>query len=82
MPTEIKIGPGVLTDSPLGAFGVIDVDARPGLPLTVRLGVDDGEERRYTLSLGDTFPVRGELWRLDRVEDPDGDYRVYLRKVV
>lgn len=59
---------------------MIHVDARPGYPLTVRLGVDDGEERQYTLEPGDTFPVHDETWVLDRVDDPSGNWRVVIRK--
>ncbi|WP_374224470.1 DUF6406 domain-containing protein [Streptomyces sp. ISL-94] len=81
MTAEISLRHGVMTRAAIGRFGVIHVDARPGYPLTVRLGVVAGEERRYTLQPGDTFPVRDELWVLDRVEDPTGDWRVYLRKV-
>ena len=80
MTGEISIRHGVPRRAATASFGVIHVDARPGHPLTVRLGVKDGEERRYTLEPGDTFPVRDELWVLDRVDDPSGDWRVVIRK--
>ncbi|WP_331766240.1 DUF6406 domain-containing protein [Embleya sp. NBC_00896] len=81
MTVEIIISRGRPTQTDIAFFGVIDVDARPGHPLTVRLVVEDGEERRYTLEPGDTFRVRDELWALDRVEDPDDDWLVFIRKV-
>ncbi|MFI6588586.1 DUF6406 domain-containing protein [Embleya sp. NPDC050493] len=81
MTTKIVLRHGVPRRTVLGSFGVIYVDARPDHPLTVRLGVYDGEERRYTLEPGDTFAVQDELWVLDRVEDPGGDWRVFIRKV-
>ncbi|MFG3532446.1 DUF6406 domain-containing protein [Streptomyces sp. NPDC047917] len=81
MASEISIRRGAPTRAAIALFGVIDVDARPGYPLTVRLGFDDGEEHRYTLEPGDTFRVRDETWVLHRVEDPANDWRVFIRKV-
>ncbi|MET8293323.1 DUF6406 domain-containing protein [Streptomyces sp. NPDC005180] len=81
MASEISIRRGAPTRTSIAFFGVIDVDARPGHPLSVRLGFNDGEERRYTLAPGDSFPVQDETWALDRVEDPAGDWQVILRKV-
>ncbi|MER7733127.1 DUF6406 domain-containing protein [Streptomyces erythrochromogenes] len=81
MTTEIIISRDAPTRNALGFFGVIDVDSRPEHPLTVRLVVEDGEERRYTLEPGDTFPVRNEMWALDRVEEAHDDWRVFIRRV-
>ncbi|MFD4242211.1 DUF6406 domain-containing protein [Streptomyces sp. NPDC058525] len=81
MTTEIWLRRGIPHQEDFAFFGVIHVDARPDHPLTVRLGVNADEERRYTLEPGDTFPVRDELWTLDRVVDPSGDWRVVIRKV-
>ncbi|WP_327255103.1 DUF6406 domain-containing protein [Streptomyces sp. NBC_01244] len=81
MASEVSIRRGAPTRTSIALFDVIDVDARPGLPLTVRLGFDDGEEHRYTLEPGDTFSVRDETWVLDRVEDPAGNWRVFIRRV-
>ncbi|MFF3724816.1 DUF6406 domain-containing protein [Streptomyces erythrochromogenes] len=80
MTTEIWLRRGIPHRDDNASFGVIHVDARPDHPLTVRLGVNDIEERRYTLEPGDTFPVRDETWTLDRVEDPSGDWQVVIRK--
>ena len=66
----------------IGRFGVLNVDARENNPLVVRLGVVDDEEHRYNLRLGDTFPVRDQTWRLDRVDNPGGrDWTVTLSRV-
>ncbi|MGW7345615.1 DUF6406 domain-containing protein [Streptomyces sp. NPDC054854] len=81
MTTEIFVFRGVPTPTALAFFGVICVESRPGFPLTVRLVVDDGEERKYTLEPDDTFSVRGEPWKLDHVDDPAGDWQVCFRKV-
>jgi hypothetical protein len=59
---------GIQANEGIGSFGVIYVDAREGHPLKVRLGVVTDEEHRYTLSVGDTFPVRDQTWRLETVE--------------
>ncbi|MES9511795.1 DUF6406 domain-containing protein [Streptomyces sp. NPDC000609] len=81
MLAEVVISRGSPRQTAIAFFGVINVDARPGHPLTVRLVVEDGEERRYTLEPGDTFPVRDEHWELDRVENPADDWSVFIRKV-
>jgi hypothetical protein len=80
--SEIKLWRGVQANEDIGSFGVINVDAREGHPLTVRLGVVADEENRYTLQPGDTFPVRDQTWKLDRVDDPgESDWTVVLTRV-
>lgn len=40
------------------------------------------EEHRYTLHVGDTFPVRDETWAFDRVDHLESEqWVVVLRKV-
>lgn len=79
---EIHLQHGRQRNTTIGSFGVIYVDAREGHPLTVRLGVAAEEENRYTLRLGDTFPVGDQTWRLDRVDDPGTrNWTVVLTKV-
>ncbi|MEV5704681.1 DUF6406 domain-containing protein [Actinoallomurus sp. NPDC052274] len=79
---EIILWDGILANEDIGSFGVIHVDARDDHPLVVRLGVVDDEEHRYSLRLGDTFPVRGQTWKLDRVENPRSpDWTVVLTRV-
>jgi Family of unknown function (DUF6406) len=79
---EIVLRHGLQANVNIGRFGVLNVDARENNPLVVRLGVVDDEEHRYNLRLGDTFPVRDQTWRLDRVENPGGrDWTVTLSRV-
>jgi hypothetical protein len=79
---EIILWHGVSANEDFGNFGVINIDARENHPLVVRLGVVDDEEHRYNLSPGDTFPVRDQTWKLDRVENPSSrDWTVVLTKV-
>ncbi|MFJ2593417.1 DUF6406 domain-containing protein [Streptomyces erythrochromogenes] len=62
-------------------FVAIHVHAPAGLPPTVSLGVVTDEEKDYDLRVGETFPVRGETWVVDRVEDQSSPgYRVFIRK--
>jgi uncharacterized cupin superfamily protein len=73
---------GIQADEDIGSFGVIYVDAREGHPLRGRLGVVTDEEHRYTLSVGDTFPVRDRTWRLETVENArTKDWAVVLSPV-
>ncbi|MET8679854.1 DUF6406 domain-containing protein [Streptomyces sp. NPDC004647] len=73
---------GIQASSDSGRFSVIYVSARPGQEVKVRLCVVSDEEHRYTLNIGDTFPVRDEIWQLSRVEDlPSDDWTVVLDKV-
>lgn len=58
------------------------VHAPEGVPLSFSLFVVADGEHKYTLGIGDTFPVRGETWALDRVENlPDSGRWVVLTKV-
>ncbi|WP_371577838.1 DUF6406 domain-containing protein [Streptomyces sp. NBC_01314] len=76
--SQICLTAGIQRNTDIGSFGVIYVDARAETPLTVRLVVSGAEENRYNLHLGDTFPVGEDTWYLDRVEDPTGDWAVFL----
>ncbi|MFF4580623.1 DUF6406 domain-containing protein [Streptomyces sp. NPDC001373] len=78
---EFSLRPGVPRQTSSCFFGVLRVESFPGSPLTVQLVVDDGEERQYALEVGDTFPVCGELWVVDRVEGEVDAWQVCLRKV-
>jgi hypothetical protein len=79
---EVSLKHGHLANLDAGRFGVIDIDARDDHPLTVRLGVVADEEHRHTLRLGETFPVRDQTWKLDRVDNADkSDWTVVLTRV-
>ncbi|KRD18973.1 hypothetical protein ASE41_19575 [Streptomyces sp. Root264] len=79
--SEVRLVHGIPAFEDGIQFGVIHVDARPGVPLTVRLGVAADDERRYTLEVGDSFAVRAENWKVDRVENPGSDdWCVVLKK--
>ncbi|MFI7295452.1 DUF6406 domain-containing protein [Streptomyces sp. NPDC050121] len=80
--SEVRLVHGVPVFDDGIQFGVIYVYAPPEGPLTVRLGVAAGGERRYTLEVGDSFLVRAETWKVDRVENPgSNDWCVVLKKV-
>ncbi|MFJ8162353.1 DUF6406 domain-containing protein [Streptomyces sp. NPDC096136] len=81
MINEVRLWHGTSGESDNGWFAVIYVYAPPGGPLTVRLVVDAAGEQKYTLGVGDTFPVLNETWMLDRVDNPESDdWVVILRK--
>ncbi|MCO6011028.1 hypothetical protein NE236_39340 [Actinoallomurus purpureus] len=79
---RIFLSNGIQANEDIGSFAVIHVDARADHPLTVRLGVVTDEEHRYTLSPGDSFPVRDQTWRLEPVENAGSrDWIVTLTRV-
>ncbi|GLY74100.1 DUF6406 domain-containing protein [Actinoallomurus iriomotensis] len=79
---SITLRNGLQANVSIGSFAIINVDAREGHPLVVRLGVVDDEEHRYNLHPGDTFPVRDQTWKLDRVENPGSpDWTIVLTRV-
>jgi hypothetical protein len=65
---EIALGPNRQRNTSIGSFGVINIDARDGHPLRVRLMVATEEEYRYTLQPGETFSVGDQTWKLDGVD--------------
>jgi hypothetical protein len=80
---RILLWRGVQANEDIGSFAVIYVyqpheDRDP----EVRLAVETDEDRTYDSYPGDTFCVRDQTWKLDRVEDPGGsDWTVVLTKV-
>ncbi|GAA0273227.1 hypothetical protein GCM10010302_08560 [Streptomyces polychromogenes] len=83
MINEVRLWHGTAGESDDARFAVIHVYAPPGEPLTVRLAVAADGEQKYTLGVGDVFPVRDETWTLDRVDGPGSDdWVVILRKVL
>ncbi|MGW7361913.1 DUF6406 domain-containing protein [Streptomyces sp. NPDC054841] len=82
MINEVRLRPRVTGGSDNARFAVIHLYAPTDEPLTVRLVVAADGEHKHTLGVGDAFPVRDEIWKLDRVEDLEGeDWVVILRKV-
>lgn len=67
----------------IASFGVVYADeGRDGGPPEVLLAVEADGEHDFTLHPGDTFPVRDQVWKLDRVEDPGSrDWVVVLSRV-
>ncbi|MFF9017925.1 DUF6406 domain-containing protein [Streptomyces sp. NPDC014870] len=83
MSNEVWLWPRVVGDSDNARFSVIHLYALAGEPLRIRLLVVADEERTYDLELGETFPVREETWKFERVDNLEGErWLVLLRKVV
>lgn len=78
---EVGLRPSWQANLEAGSVGVIYVDAREGLPLTVRLSVGTDENRKYNLHIGDTFPIRDQTWKLERVDDPSSNWTVTLTRI-
>jgi hypothetical protein len=79
---KILLWHGVQANEDIGSFGVFNAVALPDGTPEVYLAVTTDKEYEYTLHPGDTFPVRDQTWKLDRVEDPGGsDWTVVLTKV-
>lgn len=85
MTQEIALAPNTQANRPIGSFSVIHVHAPREQAATVRLCVESaGEEARYSLTVGDVFPVQDQRWKLDRIADlysPTGDWTVVLSRV-
>ncbi|GLY74113.1 DUF6406 domain-containing protein [Actinoallomurus iriomotensis] len=81
--TEIHLGQGRQRNTSLGSFGVVYVNpGKDGDPPEVLLSVDTDDEQDFKLRPGDTFPVRDQTWKLDRVETSSGsDWTVVLTRV-
>lgn len=79
---DIALAHDIQVTRDIGSFAVTWVDRRSGHPLTVELRVVTDELQRYTLEVGDTFPVRNETWKLARFDDdPDDKWLVLLTRV-
>ncbi|MGW6567321.1 DUF6406 domain-containing protein [Streptomyces sp. NPDC054975] len=82
MINEVWLWPRVVGDSDNARFSVIRLYAPPGEPPSIRLVVAADEERTHLLYLGDTFPVRDETWKFERVGGLESErWVVLLRKV-
>lgn len=54
-------------------MGLVDVNmGEDGDSSEVILFVKDEGENEFTLRLGDTFPVGGQTWKVDRIEEIGG----------
>ncbi|MFD0691550.1 DUF6406 domain-containing protein [Actinomadura fibrosa] len=81
---SISLQPNQQWNSDLGSLSVVHVvDRQHPRGLKVQLLVAaDGEENYYDLHEGDTFPVAGAPWKLDRIlTHDDVRWTVLLEKV-
>jgi hypothetical protein len=79
---EIVVWHGVQVNRKLGSFSAYNAAVLPDGSTEVYLAITAGDEYEYTLHLGDTFPVRDEIWKLHHVENPgQRDWLVVLRRV-
>ncbi|MFF3359406.1 DUF6406 domain-containing protein [Streptomyces sp. NPDC002917] len=82
MADEVSLRHGVPGELDGVSYIVRRVRAPKERPVSVALVVITDREQDYDLGIGDTFPVRDQTWKLDRVDNlPNPDWRVILRKI-
>ncbi|HEY0537116.1 MAG TPA: DUF6406 domain-containing protein [Actinoallomurus sp.] len=69
---EIVLRHGLQANMNIGSFGVIYADEGSEGPPEVLISVAAEEAQKFVLHPGDTFPVRDQTWKLDKVENPGG----------
>ncbi|WP_031172557.1 DUF6406 domain-containing protein [Streptomyces durhamensis] len=81
---EVTLRPSEQLRWGIAKFSVMQVNRRPGQFPTVRLYVSSGGAgAHHDLVPGDVFPVQGQEWKLDRIEDldsPSGRWTVVLAR--
>lgn len=80
---EIGLRPNRQRNTDIGSFAAVNVHGGvDGGPPEVDLVVETDEEHDFVLHPGDTFPVREQTWKLDRVENPGShNWTVVLSRV-
>jgi hypothetical protein len=79
---EIVLSHGLQANVSIGSFGVIYAEQGGEGPPEVLISVAAEEEQEFVLRPGDTFPVRDQTWKLDKVQNPGGyDWTVTLSRI-
>src|SRR2546426_538749 len=79
---EIGLRNSIQVNDNLGNFSAFNAVRLPDSTEEVYLSLSTDETRQYTLSPGDTFPVRDQNWKLDRVENSGTpNWYVVLRRI-
>jgi Family of unknown function (DUF6406) len=67
----------------IASFGCYTPVLLPDGAIEVLLTLETDEEHEFTLHPGDTFPVRDQTWKLDRVENAEdrANWRVHIVRV-
>ncbi|MET7700993.1 DUF6406 domain-containing protein [Streptomyces sp. NPDC005485] len=78
----LMLGHGVAGRVADARFITVQLHTPEGAPPVLTLCVVTDQERDYDLHVGETFPVLGDTWRLDRIDGIDTeDWQAILRKV-
>jgi hypothetical protein len=73
---------GTVVNGAAARFACLDPAVYPDGTVEVKLVVMGQARQQHILHLGDTFPVRDQIWKLDRVENPgEPKWLVYLVRV-
>jgi hypothetical protein len=79
---QIVLWRNVQANEDIGSFSAYNAALLPNGSPEVYLTFATDEEYEYTLHLGDTFPVRDQVWKLDKVENAGTkDWVVVLQRV-
>ncbi|WP_432705957.1 DUF6406 domain-containing protein [Actinoallomurus iriomotensis] len=79
---EITIRRGIQVNTDIASFSAYNAALLPDGSIEVYLTFTTDQDHEFTLHLGDTFPVRDQTWRLDRVEDAGKpNWHIALRRV-
>lgn len=79
---EIALRNGIQVNVDIGSLSSFNAARLPDGTEEVYLSVSNDEERECTLRVGETFPVRDQIWRLDDVVNAgSADWNIVLRRV-
>ena len=79
---EVVLRHGIQSNEEIASFAALSPAVLPGGKIEVYLAVGAEAEYEYRLNPGDTFPVRDQTWKLDRVDNPGARrWHVHLVRV-
>lgn len=67
---EVWLSHGIQANEDIASFAALWPALHPDGKIEVTLAVGAEAEHEYLLHPGDTFPVRDQTWKVDRVENP------------
>lgn len=70
---EIILQQGLQVNEAIGSIGAVNAYVSPGGVFEVKLFVKTDTEYERWIRIGDTFPVRDQTWKLDRVDNAEHD---------
>lgn len=68
---EVWLSHGIQANEDIASFAAYSPGVLPDGTIQVKLAIKADAEYKHRLHPGDTFPIRDQIWKLDRVENPD-----------